>query len=82
MIAIRPVTAEAGILAPLLEDLRNAVLELQTPTQPHAVFACASADMPPAEDWLNCVLRNTTLNVLAVSDGSAWIRQDTGAAIA
>jgi hypothetical protein len=30
---------------------------------------------------MNRVLRNTTLNILAVSDGTNWKRQDTGASI-
>lgn len=81
MIAIRPVTQDAGILAPLLSEIRDAVMELMEPTQPQAVFACATADMPPAVSFPNTVLRNTTLNILAVSDGANWIRQDTGAAI-
>jgi len=78
---IRPVGPDAGSLAPLLDELRTAVLELQTPTQPTALFACATADMPPAADWPGTVLRNTTLDILAVSNGTGWIRQDTGAAI-
>jgi len=68
-------------LAELLRDLRNAVLELATPTMPHTVFACSTAAMPPAGEWTGCVIRNTTLNILAHSDGTHWIRQDTGAAI-
>lgn len=49
--------------------------------QPSPVYACTTANMPAAASFRDCVLRNTTLNILAVSDGASWIRQDTGAAI-
>jgi hypothetical protein len=79
---VAPVGPDAPpALAELLNDLRNGLLELAEPTYPHAVFATTTALMPPAADWPSCVLKNTTLNVLAVSDGTNWIRQDTGAAI-
>lgn len=51
------------------------------PQGPTPVFVCATEKMPRAADHPNCVLRNSTLNILAVSDGTRWIRQDTGAAI-
>lgn len=54
---------------------------LNNPQQPRPVYACTTALMPPAADFINCVLRNTTLNILAVSDGTNWKRQDTGASI-
>lgn len=54
---------------------------LEQPRKPVRVYACLQADLPPAADWSNCVLRVTDLNVLAFSDGSDWIRADTGAAI-
>lgn len=81
MMNIRPVPQIAGEIAPLLSELREAVMELLQPTQPHVVYACATAEMPPAAAYPNAVLRNSTLNILAVSDGVSWIRQDTGAAI-
>jgi len=69
-------------------DIRSARLELERafdqlsrPMQPQPVFACSTADMPPAADFPDSVLRNTTLNILAVSDGANWRRQDTGATI-
>ncbi|WP_332763919.1 hypothetical protein [Phenylobacterium sp.] len=81
MIFIAPVPTNAGPFGEILENLRSAVMELQQPTQPGRVFACASADLPSAADWTGAVLRDTTINILAVSDGTSWIRQDTGAAI-
>jgi len=62
-------------------ELARAFDSLGTPTQPAPVFACSTAQMPPAADFPNGVLRNTTLNILAVSDGTDWRRQDTGAII-
>jgi len=62
-------------------ELEAAFAALDNPGAPTRVYACATADMPAAAAYPNCVLRNTTLNILAVSDGSVWRRQDTGAAI-
>lgn len=59
----------------------QALRELQQPQKPQPVFACATVSMPPAEDYPNGVLRNTTLNILAHSDGVNWRREDTGAII-
>lgn len=53
----------------------------QAPQQPSPLFACTTALMPNPALFINCVLRNTTLNILGVSDGVHWIRQDTGAII-
>lgn len=54
---------------------------LENPAYPRPVFTCTTAEMPSAALYPNCVLRNSTLNILAVSDGTNWRRQDTGAAI-
>lgn len=78
---IRPVGPDAGSLAPLLNDLRDAVQELLNPTFPQPVFAIASTSLPPAVDYPSAVARATDLNILVMSDGVDWRRQDTGAAI-
>jgi hypothetical protein len=62
-------------------SVAQAIQQLQNPGKPSLLFSCATADMPTASDYTNCVLLNTTLDILAVSDGTNWIRQDTGAAI-
>lgn len=66
-------------LAEILNDLRNAALELLNPTQPSQVVSIASDKLPPASAWNGCVVRLSDLNILACSDGSVWTRQDTGA---
>lgn len=66
---------------PFFQAVAEAIAQLQRPGQPVAVYAVPSSDLPPAADWQNGVLRVSDLNILAVSDGVAWIRQDTGAAI-
>lgn len=78
---LRPVGPDAGALAPLLSEMRDAIQELLNPTFPHPVFAIASTSLPPAADYPSCVVRATDLNILVVSDGTTWRRQDTGAAI-
>lgn len=68
-------------LRPFALSIVEAIRSLQTPRAPTALFACDTASMPPAAAWANHALSNTSLNVIAVSDGVNWIRQDTGAAI-
>lgn len=64
-----------------LADLRTAVAELLEPTQPGRLYPVASASLPPAADWTYSQAWATDLNALVVSNGTAWIRTDTGAAI-
>jgi hypothetical protein len=68
-------------LAEYLAEVEARVALLEEPQSPGPVFACTTANMPAAASYPNCVLKNTTLNILAVSDGTSWIRQDTGAVI-
>lgn len=77
-VPIGKVDPEVGAYLQELED-RLAVRERAQ--APFPVFACTSANLPPAAAFVKCVLLNTTLGVLCVSNGTAWIRQDTGAAI-
>jgi hypothetical protein len=77
---IRPVDPTSADAA-LLNEMRDAILRLENPMQPVRLWSATTASMPPAANWTNCALLNTTLNILAVSDGTNWIRQDTGAAI-
>lgn len=62
-------------------EMARALDELAAAGTPTRLYAATTAGMPAAADWTNCVLRNTTLNILAVSDGTNWRRQDTGAVI-
>ncbi len=68
-------------LRPLLTDLVEAVRSLKAPGAPMPVFACAVGDLPPAAAWPQGLVFLRDLSVLAVSDGSAWVRQDTGASL-
>lgn len=80
--AIRPIGPSVPpALQPLLNEMRDASIELTTPTFPHLVFATTTALQPPAADYQNCIYFNTTIKRLAVSDGANWLRMDTGAAI-
>jgi hypothetical protein len=67
---------------PFFRAVVDAIVQLQQPGQPVFVHSVALADLPPAADWPGGVLRVADLDILAVSNGSAWIRQDTGAPIA
>ena len=59
----------------------DAIRELQHPGKPVNVAGVRRTDLPPAADWPNGVLRVSDLDILAVSNGAAWIRQDTGGPI-
>ena len=69
-------------LAPLLTSMRDAIMELLTPTQPRLSYRCASTALPrPASDWTGCTADLTDINTLAKSDGTNWRRIDTGGAL-
>lgn len=76
-----PVGEVPPALAEYLRELEARVAELEEPQSPRKVFACETAKMPSPADFYQCVLQNTTLNILAHSDGLHWIREDTGAVI-
>lgn len=80
--AIRPIGPDVpAVLQPLLNEMRDAAGEQANPTYPHLVFATTTALQPSAADYQNCIYFNTTIKRLAVSDGTNWLRMDTGAAI-
>jgi len=68
--------------ATTIEDLK---LELEralsAPDQPRPVYACTTANLPPAASFPNSVVFNSTLNMLVYSDGNSWFRADTGAVV-
>ena len=73
-----PLGVDPG-LALHLDELEGRLAALEGGLGPRPVYACAKPGLPPAAAFLNCVVRVTDLNILAVSDGVNWIRQDTGA---
>ena len=79
MLVIGPEIPEG--LRPFALSVAEAIRALQVPRSPSPVFATSADQIPPAEQWVNCVLRITDLDILAVSNGARWIRQDTGAPI-
>lgn len=79
MLAIGPDIPPA--LRPLLTEMADALKALRTPGAPTPLYACASSALPPAPDWPRSLALVTDLNILAHSDGSHWIRQDTGGVI-
>lgn len=77
---VAPVDLKTSPL-PFYQAVADAIRELQQPTRPTPIFAVDLIGLPPASAWPNSVVRVTDFNILAVSDGVAWIRQDTGAPI-
>ena len=68
-------------VAAFLQGLEDRVALLENPTDPVPVPAFTTALMPSAAAYIGRVIRNTTLNILAHSDGTNWKREDTGASI-
>lgn len=68
-------------MRPFAMSVIEAIRALQAPGSPMPLFASSAATLPPPADWPGCVLRVSDLNILAVSNGLAWIRQDTGVEI-
>lgn len=86
MVSIRPVGI--GIdswiaLSPLLNEMRDAILELQTPTQPSKLATVDQADLPPADDFKECAVHVGDANCIAISTDVAgtwtWRRADGSA---
>ena len=65
----------------VLKSIHDAIRDLQTPAEPKPVFAVTQAKLPPAASYRQCVALVSDLNILAHSDGTHWIREDTGAVI-
>jgi hypothetical protein len=65
-------------LRPLLGALIEAVRALRAPGAPTPLFSCQAAELPPASAWPQSLVLVADLSTLAVSDGAAWVRQDTG----
>jgi hypothetical protein len=65
----------------VLKSLHDAVARLLAPGAPTALFATVQAGLPPAANHPRTLALVTDLNILAHSDGTHWIRQDTGAVI-
>lgn len=77
---MRPVPIQSpDWLAPFLTEARDAIMELQTPTYPHRAYRHASTNLPPAADFAGCVIDLTDIATLAKSNGTNWLRIDTGA---
>ena len=68
-------------LRSILKSLSDAIAELQAPGVPQPAFAATVAGLPPAAAYPRTVALVSDLNILAHSDGTHWIRQDTGAVI-
>lgn len=79
MLIVGPEIPEA--IRPFAMSVIEAIRALENAGSPAPIFACARTDLPPATEWPSCILRISDLDILAVSNGVAWIRQDTGVAI-
>jgi hypothetical protein len=64
-----------------LSELAESLEQIRRPQAPLALFSCAQGELPDPTKWTGCILRISDLNILAHSDGTHWVRQDTGGAI-
>jgi hypothetical protein len=65
----------------VLKSIHDAIFDLQTPAEPKPVFALPQAKLPPAASYPSSFVLVSDINILAHSDGTHWIREDTGAVI-
>ena len=72
----------ANSLDRLKLELEREFDRLTAPSAPVIAPSFATSDMPSAASYPGGIIFNSTIGVLAASNGTAWIRQDTGAAIA
>lgn len=57
----------------LRTELDRAFDDLNRPKQPKRIYACTTANRPAAADFKYCLLFDTTLSALKVSDGTNWV---------
>jgi len=76
-----PVPPAGAVHARFYREIVEALRELQSPQAPTPVWSCPASALPDAARFASCVLRVADLDVLAHSNGSAWIRADTGAVL-
>lgn len=75
---VPPPTAEH---ARFYSDVVAVLRSLMVPTGPLQLWGVDQADLPPAADSTACAVYVTDLDVIAVSNGTSWIRQDDGSAL-
>lgn len=77
---MRPIGPSIGFpLSSILDELQKAVLALQTPGRPTALYQVAEADLPPAADWTGCILYVTDKEKVGLSNGTDWTDPAGGA---
>ena len=69
-------------LRAVMKSFHDALLGLIAPAAPTPVFAAPAAGLPPAAEHPQTLALVSDLNILAHSDGTHWIRQDTGGVVA
>ena len=70
-------------LTTLLAEIRDAVIELQTPEAPVRMASTTNANLPPADDWRGCMIFVSDKDCIAISTDVAgvytWLRADGSA---
>lgn len=70
-------------VAAYLQELEGRIASLESPGSPVATYTMTTAQMTTANaaEFAYRTVLNTTLNILAHSNGAHWYREDTGAQI-
>lgn len=81
MPAIRPISPDLGYpISQILQEMQDAIVEHETPTQPVRLATVAFASLPPADSWRACMIHVSDKNCIAVSTPVAgvytWLRAD------
>lgn len=69
------------MISPQVKQAVADYLDNRAITRPQRLPNFLEADLPPAEMWRFCAVIVSDLDIIAHSNGSDWIRSDTGAAI-
>jgi len=65
----------------LINNINKELTRLGNPGEPVKMASFTTDNMPSAADYSGCQLWNTTISRVCVSDGTNWLRQDTGASV-
>jgi hypothetical protein len=65
----------------LIDQINKEFIQRDNPTTPVKLPSYTTDEMPNAADNAARMLWNTTISRVCVSDGTNWLRQDTGATV-
>ena len=77
-----PIPPAGAQHAAFYQEVVEVLRQVIAPTGPQPVWGIDSAsDLPTASDFSECAVYVRSIDVLAISNGTNWIRQDDGTAL-